>query len=343
MKHSKASLSKLSTLLTTIGGIPAMEVFIKNKELDEMPHGGETLGRILGLLKKLETQIGEDTVADLLDNEKRITKVEFEKVIQLVDQTGRCIPARDLTHKLAPENTNFKLDKFKPNYSTVRDSLIEFFPAKYKFPKLDEFVNRIEETYELIGKNELVKNLLKRPSYPTIVPKTNVGNNYGKVLGHDYLAAVKRAYESAFKADDRKFNNYRAGELAGQVEIVLGTRHDQLVKMIAKEWMVGIVFANPLQGFPVLADREQIQYMPESFLLGGGLDFCSALVGYRDKLAKDFTPGYNLSALFWSGRSPYFEAYDDELSFASGARLDCPCGHSSGALFCLAPGSAIKS
>jgi len=98
--------------------------------------------------------------------------------------------------------------------------------------------------------------------------------------------------------------------------------------------VAGIMFF-PLQGYSVLAQREQMASLPSSLLLSGAVDMATAMAAYPDVLARDWnTPGYDCSAVSFrsSASSLYFEAYDDHLEFGDCGLLDTPGGICSGGL-----------
>jgi len=82
---------------------------------------------------------------------------------------------------------------------------------------------------------------------------------------------------------------------------------------------VGLWFANPLQGFSIPADREQIAaFTDQSIILSGAIDTALAWVATPQVLARDWhTPGYDCSALAWKSAvySLLFKAIDDSADF----------------------------
>lgn len=166
-----------------------------------------------------------------------------------------------------------------------------------------------------------------------ILPKIET-DNIGNVL-ENCLGAVRKSYIDVFP--DRKFNNYRVGELSNQVFITEGSRHDYLINRMKQGPVIAIHFPNSLQGFSINASRKQMATLPEGFILSG-LDTVIAMAMYPDVLARDwYTPGYDLAALLWRspGCSLHFWAGDGRLSFDVGGALGGACGDyfSSGLLF----------
>jgi hypothetical protein len=165
------------------------------------------------------------------------------------------------------------------------------------------------------------------------MPKHDIGANYGQVLEDMYLKLVAEAYKRAFP--NRTFENYRKGELAGQVTVVDGTRHDRLISTMRERSVVGM-YCMPMQGFGIMTDRAMIKLLPDNWLLAGGLDTSMAFAGYPGTLARDFnTPVADCAALQWQDPecSLCLSPNDVSLDFDRGF-LDA-CGDCSGGVFVL--------
>jgi hypothetical protein len=294
-----------------------------------MKYGNWTLGQIEALINKL----GEDLALEILQGQK-IVKVE-ELIQNLFDRNGRRIP-RDLQDSVCDPDKDFKL--IQPQFTTTDDyaqKVIRFQGVFDLVMSVEVFERKTKELIDEIRNNKFLVNLLKGVHLPIILPKLENFRDYGTTLEQIFFPAVKIAYEKQFPS--RNFYNYRKGELANQVSIVEGTRHEKLVEGMKRGIVYGIYFPNPLQGFSSLASREQMKDIPESLSLVGGFDASSAMVMYSDILAKDWhTPGYDLSALQWqsSDCSLCFKADDGRLVFYGKAGLGCADGgYSSGFLF----------
>lgn len=295
---------------------------------------GLEVGQIAAILQRVSGG-DKDKLQALLRDEVEIQLVK--RMLKLFDKNGRRIPPKVLQNAVCDPDKNFQL--IQPRFKTMDDyaqRLIRFQQMFYGLMSAAEFEGKVEELVSEIKSTELLVNLLKGIYLPIILPKIEVKNfDYGTTLENMFLSAVKKAYEAQFPG--RSFYNYRKGELAKQVSIVEGSRHELLVERMKQGIVYAIYFPNSLQGFSALASREQMSTIPESLLLYGGFDASAAMVMYPDILARDFkTPGYDLSALQWrsSGYSLYFGAYDDELGFDYGAPLGFALDdYSSGFLF----------
>jgi hypothetical protein len=178
-----------------------------------------------------------------------------------------------------------------------------------------------------------LSNLLNCVHLEVVVPKTIV-SDLGKST-KEFVAAAGISYQRQFP--NRPFTNYRKDELECQVTIVPGSRYERLIGSIEKSSLVGIYFPNPIQGFSVHAQREQMSNLPEGFILSGPLDTAIGWVMYPDILGRDNkTPAYDCSAVQWrsAGRSLYFEAGFGDATFGAGAGLrDAGSRCSGGLLF----------
>ena len=267
---------------------------------------------------------------------RSVTLGRVEDAIRLLfDKHGRRIP-EGLQANVCDANRNFRLDQ----------------------PKLDEevnFANRIlrlhgclsidtevtaeqikaetERLLALIRENSQIANIANGVCLPVVMPKL-VTDDLGAEL-ELYLAGANNSYIKTF--GDRTFYNYCGGTLANEVSVVPGSRHDQLISRMKEGPVIGLHFPNPLQGFSIHADSEQMSTLPEGFILSG-MDTPIAMVMYPDILARDWnTPGLDMAALQWrsAGCSLYFWAYDGELDFGSAGDLADASAHYSGSLLFL--------
>ncbi len=270
-----------------------------------------------GQWKALATKCGGlENVLAILQEEKAL-KVE-EILLKLFDKNNRRIP-KDLKSSACDASKNFYL--VQSGLETIydyADRLVRFQKAFREGPIMSaaEFEGRAKGLIAEIENNKNLCNLLNGIYLPIILLKLENFIDYGKTLEEIFLPAVKYAYEKQFPG--RKFNNYRENDLVGKVSIVSGSRHEKLVEKMMRDYTIVIYFPNPLQGFSVLASREQMATLPESLILAGGFDTASAMAMYPDVLARDwYTPVYDLSALAWQSPdySLNFEARDDGLDF----------------------------
>lgn len=274
-----------------------------------MKYGNWTLGQVEALINKL----GENLALEILQGQK-IVKIE-EAIQSLFDKNGRRIPPKRLQNNVCDPDKNFYLKQPQIDYAS---RLVRFQEAFHPGPCISaaELEGKSEELVEKIKNDSQISNLLKGVYLPIILPQIPKNFDYGELLETTFLAAVEKSYKKQFP--NRDFYNYRKGELKKEVEIIKNTRHGQLIEKMKQGITIAIYFPNPLQGFSILASREQMQSLPESLFLCGGFDSATAMVMYPDILARDFhAPGHDLSALCWrsSDFSLFFGAYDDRLCF----------------------------
>lgn len=257
---------------------------------------------------------GEEALRTLLrSDEMRITLVE--NVVTLVDQNGRRIPLKNIGGGVVQANSDNYIVRPLINYAAILGRLQRFFGPEVQFVSVEEFEEQAKVLIRELTHDKQAKNLLKGSYLPLAFPKLEI-TDYGRTLEEVFLIAAKHSYLDAFP--DRIFYNLRAGTLAGQVGIVEGVRHDKLIQKMAKGPVVGIWFPNPLQGFSVAADREQIAAFGEGMSLSGAIDTATAWVASPLTFARDFNvPGLKCAANSWMGRGHTlcFVAYDDHGTF----------------------------
>ncbi len=315
----------------------------EKKETLESVLQGFTMGQAKSLLTKVWKAAGqtEEGLRAVLGPDRKII---IETIIRkLLDRHSRGIPQEEMTGSTVPEDKSFKLTQPQWDYVKRLLRLQEFFPMGTRFVTAAEFQTQSEALIAKLGADELMKPLLKRVHLPVALPHLPGFNlkehDYGKTFEDMFLSAARGSYLQCFANSDepdksRKFNNYRTGELEGQVTVIDGTRHDQLLAAMAKGPTVALFWPNPMQGFSIPAAREFIAYLPKEFLLAGGFDTATAMAAYPDVLARDYqTPGNDMAALQWQSaeNSLNFEASDEDLDFVAGY-LDAYDNYSAGLL-----------
>lgn len=279
---------------------------------------GKTAGQQLAMVKKLYDGAGGDDEAlkgfDGLVRGDFTAQVVFKDATAvLVDRNGRCIPLKDIKGKVLDANHDFRLVQPEINYGAILDRLQRFFGTEMKFVSAGDFEKQAKALIAKLGEDKQAKNLLKGVYVPLVFPQLTI-TDYGRSLEEIFLAAVKRSYEEAFPG--RSFTNYRTGTLAGQVKI--GTRHEKLLAMMAEGPVVGLWFANPLQGFSIQACHEQIAAFQSGILLSGAIDTATAWVADPKTIARDgHTPCNDCAAVCWqsAGYSLHFRASGGGASF----------------------------
>lgn len=257
-----------------------------------------------------------------LENVKGILRDELIVEIgranpRFFDKNGRRIPPRSIQNAVCDPDTNFKLNQPEIDYAGVINRLQRSFPSVMgngRFLSAEDFKQKAEALLEQLRQDEFLANLTKGVWLPVCFPHLRI-ENYGQSLEEVFLPAVEVSYRNQFP--NRSFENYRKGDLAASVTIVEGSRHEILLSRMEQGPVVGIMFF-PLQGFSVLAQREQMASLPSSLLLAGAVDMATAMAAYPDVLARDWnTPGYDCSAVKFrsSAASLSFGAHVDDLKF----------------------------
>ena len=290
-----------------------------------------------GDLNALVKNLGGEEIARKIQRGE--VKINIEEIIEkFFDKHGRRIP-KDLKNSVRDPNRDFYLNQ--PKLETIDDygeRYTRFAEAFHPGPIISvaEFQAKSQKLIKQIKADENLKNLLNGVYLPIIILELESKKfDYGQILEKVFLSAVEKAYQKQFPS--RNFYNYRKNELKGKVSIVENSRHNQLIKEMKKGPVVAVYFPNPLQGFSILAAREQVKTLPENLFLSGGFDIATAMTIYPDVLARDCsTSGYDLSALSW--KSPnysfYFEVSGDELHFDRYGHLSHAIDdYSSGLLF----------
>ncbi|MFA6042836.1 MAG: hypothetical protein WCV85_00350 [Patescibacteria group bacterium] len=272
--------------------------------------------------------LGGEAVVDAMLQGTKQARIE-DVILTLFDRHGRGIP-RGLQSSVCDESRLFHLQIPGMDFGKLLERLTAVFPEGTVFSTVQELQDEVQEILAIITTDPQLKNCLGRTWFPLTLPKIEAGD-YGTILETTFVAAVEKAYLKAFP--DRSFINHCKGELGDQVSIVHPS-HKCLVAKMQKGPVAGIFLPNSLQGFSIPADREFADQLPEIFHLAGGYDFCTAMAGYPEVLARNFfVPGYDMAGVKWQseGYSLYLGASDDGLGF--GGKFLGACVQDSGGLF----------
>jgi len=291
---------------------------------------GLDAARQLALVKKLG---GREVVKAILRGEKTVT---VEDAIRLLfDKHGRRIP-EGLQANVCDANRNFRLERPKLDKEVDFANRILRLHGSLSIDTevtAEHLKAKTERLLAIIRENSQIANIANGVYLPVVLPKL-VTDDLGAEL-ELYLAGVNNSYVKTF--GDRKFYNHRQDTLANEVSVAPGSRHDQLIKRMKQGPVIGLHFPNPLQGFSIHADREQMSTLSEGFILSG-IDTPIVMVMYPDILARDWnTPGQDMAALQWQSAdySLNFRADGDELDFDSAGYLASASGGCSGGLLFL--------
>lgn len=251
-------------------------------------------------------EIDEDVLRSLLQ-QPVTSKMSFTSPTVLCDTFGRIIPT-NLKEEVVDANNDFYLEQPKNSVKTAWENIKA---SQFKnIPSLKEFENRIET----LKQKPEVQSLQNGVCFPIMLPQFTV-KDYGTDLENTFIPAVEKAYKQAFP--DRNFYNWRKNDLAKKVSIV-DPRHEALIEHMKIEWVIGLYFPTPLQGYSIPAAREMVEKLPEGFSLAGPIDSAMALIAFPEVLCRDFkTPILDCAAVSWqSGDSLCWDASDGELRFS---------------------------
>lgn len=290
-----------------------------------------TGGQVQALLMKVCSG-DPDILGQLLRDELSVELVARAK--KLFDHTGRRI-SEGLKANVCDANREFRLDQ--PNLETENDydkvlgRLYQSLGSNAGITA-GQLKEESERLIALIKEDSQIANILKGVWLPVVLPQFTA-DDLGTVL-EQYLKVVDKSYLATF--GNRLFYDYRKGTLTASVGIIGRSRHDQLIEKMRQGPVIGIHFPNPLQGFSVNASCEQMESLPEGFVLSG-MDTPIAMAMYPDILARDYnTPGLDLAAfVLKSAPSLNFKPGNDFLTFSRQNDLASAYAYSSGGLlFC---------
>lgn len=284
-------------------------------------------------VRKLLKTIGIEGITEILQGKGKII-IKIEKIAQvLFDKHGRRIP-EGLSANVCDADRNFQLKqpklKKEVDYADRILRLQECLDVDTKITA-KQFKGETDRLLAMIQDNSRIANITNGVWLPVILPQLTT-DDLGTAL-EQYLKVVGKSYIKTF--GDRKFFNHRESTLANEVNIVDGSRHDQLIKRMKQGPVIGIHFPNPLQGFSIKASCEQMSTLPEGFILSG-MDTPIAMAMYPDILACYSAPNLDMAALSWrsANSSFYFESCDDKLDLGItgllGSAFNC---YSGGLLF----------
>lgn len=285
-----------------------------------------------GDLNALVKNLGEDVARSI---KRGGVEVSVEEVVnKLFDKNGRRIP-QGLESAVCDADRTFYLDQPMFEFGALAEAFQRHFPRELEFSSAVELEDRGMATIEWIKSEEQLANIVKGPHFILGFPLMPV-NDYGEVLEEVFLPAVGSSYMTQFP--QRKFINYRKGELKRQVDVVEKS-HNQL-HLLMPEQKVVVVWFPCLQGFSIDAQREQMATLPnpERIWLSGTLEASMGIVGYPGVMARDYnTPGLDQAANSWQSadHSLYFRAFDDGLNFGGRSDLARTYGDDSGGLLFL--------
>ncbi len=306
----------------------SLKILDKIKKYNQFPNTYiEVIGKKMG---------GIDNLKAVIRGKKRIILQDMPPIA--FDKHGRLIRPNGTTHNVCDANKDFYVQQPQINFAERLELLRKHLHGKLVVHiSSSEYEDRAKKILQRIEGDEQMNGVLNGPYTISVLPRLSkkMIANYGLLLEEIFLPAVAKAYTSIFAP--KPFKNYRAGTLAGQVNIVEGSRHETLLQKALSGDVVFLHALQPLQGYSILAQREIMQFLPDDVLLGGAIDTSCSLIQFTPELVRDAkTPAYDCSALQWQSAdySLYFYAVGVELGCDGQSNLgDASDYYSGGLLF----------
>jgi len=230
------------------------------------------------------------------------------------DKYGRCIPA-SLTAPAHKESRRyFTITQPQVDYQEIYHRLNKVFDFSAQL-SVDDFKLRAEAILNQLRNDECNQNITSGIAVPFVLPQAEYAD-IGEAFQNTYLHGVKKTFQQMFPK--HSFDNYCQGSLLGKLSVTEGARQNSLIQAMQQGVVVGYYFPCLLE-YSVPAAIEQMAALPEYFILAGGFDTSSALIGSPNMLLRE--DGY--PPLLWtSGFSSekasegyHFEAYGYDLTF----------------------------
>lgn len=239
----------------------------------------------------------------------------------LFDEHGRCIPSAIQAPVHTASRQYFKLTQPKIDPEAIHQRTADLL-GKTGLPSVEEFTARIDAIRTELESTEATRALLRGVAVPFLLPQAE-HDDLGQALDERYLPAVRDAFKEVLPGQE--FNKHHKTNLTGKLSVAPESRHSKLIEKMRRGAVVGLFFPC-LTEYSLPAAREQIPYLPEKFLLAGGVDTCAALIASPDLLLNKET----YSPLLWfaalDGEKPgagyHFEAYGYDLTFNRRVHFD---------------------
>lgn len=236
------------------------------------------------------------------------------KSSSLFDAHGRCVPSKLTAEVHRNTRRYFSIVQPKIEYGDVYARITKHLGISAGITAA-EFEQRAETILHNLQNDPITKGIADGVHIPFMLPMATYAD-YGASLESIYLKAVKDSFDDKFP--QYNFVKHHKDGLAGKLSIVPGSRHARLVEAMQQDQVVGYFFPC-LTEYSVPAAIEQIETLPEQFLLSGGFDTCAAMIGTPDLLLR--TDGY--PPLLWLGAlreendqvGYHLEAYGYNLTF----------------------------
>lgn len=271
-----------------------------------------TLGQTEALLNIVG---GEKVAKEILRGRKKVYS-EKEGYQPLFDLHGWRLPPPNMKEKHGcplPEVCLASPIEFadNPNLETRFVASCNLFGVKPPFePRV--FRDRASDAKYRLARDEATGNVLCGPCLPIFLPPVEANPHYREIVNKlSLFSLVGRVFEEQFPG--QRFHQMEGSGL----RIREGSGHEKLVAAMNAGPVVALYFPMALQGYLPLAAVEQMESLPENFLLAGAIDVMAAMIMYPDVLARDA----NVPDLECAGVGSYTAAYqfrraEDSLFFS---------------------------
>jgi hypothetical protein len=235
-------------------------------------------------------------------------------VRRFFDDYGRRIPSEEKSPVHRETRRYFICSQPDINYAEIHARIKKHLAVEDTI-SIAEFEERTKAILAGLREDAETKSMTQGVHVPFFLPKA-AHADYGQALETIYLPAVQHAFKEKLPKYD--FANHHQGALASKLSIAPGSRHEGLLERMRDAAVVGCYFPC-LSEYSVPAALEQLQALPEKFLLAGGFDTSAAFIGSPDLLLKHegYPPLLWLTALLGEkeGVGYHFEAYGYNLTF----------------------------
>ena len=241
------------------------------------------------------------------------------------DNKGRFLTS--LTSKKVIKNSRyyFSLDekvKSKIDLKNIYNNSKKFFNTNFNL-SFDEFENKIKDIKKKLNESDETKNILNGFSFPFIIPKLD-SNDIGLNIQEKLIPSLTKSYKE--KYPNYELQNHVKYDLKGKINCWNNTRYEKIIANSQESETIGILFPC-LNEFSFPAAIEVIDKLPKNFILSGGYEIISALVGTPETLFREdkYPP------LLWfssmknkedSNISYHLEPYGYNLTFNQRAHLE---------------------
>lgn len=270
-----------------LGGVDVVMKILDSfpEELQQrIKYAGLTYGQVEALINRIG---GLEVLVAILEGRKKIVIENVE--LPLVDQYGRFIPPHGFKSQHVDADREYKMtSRIIDSYSIVT-TCQRFLPDLEFGTGGDLFKAYGFLRDQLIRASSQLPNLLRGPFLPLQLPKMVI-DSYGKIFEEVFLAGVEKAYLEAFP--NREFVNQLQGILTRSIGLSSVGRNSQLLKKLEIAPVNGLYFPAALQGFSTEGCREMVEYLPQGFVLSGGIETAVAAISYPKAL---FSNGYSVA------------------------------------------------